>query len=575
MDALAFYGLQRTDDAWRWRLPIVPSLCSGLGALFGGVGLGSCVEALERSPAAPWSGPPVSTSRTRARRRSSTSRSRRWCAGTRSRKPAPSPRWTATRSSPSTPRSDTETSRTAVSGRSAPTCRAPRTPRHESSRNGTKARSWIASRCAWRPLGTSRTSTAPRATGAARSGSGSPVCSRCRPPRSRSSATTCRSGSRRRSASTPAATASTTRCASRAASQTEWILADIRVHAVEDGFGHGLVHLWAENGKLLGTASQSTIVRAWRDRPPRQTRERADGTTLGHHHPVRGSATPRAPARSSRSSPTSATPTCGRARPMRTTRSPRSRSRRRGRRRCGSARPWYPSTRGALPCSRRRSRASSMRRRDASPSGSARRRTSSSSAGTASRSRSRTHHVRDTLRFLRAALAGEKVTARVRDLLGQGLPARRAHRTSAADPRRRAAAGDAQARRTRGRRRDHQLALRRRRADGRADRRRGQGDRGPHLRAADRGSRRGALVRSPHDRHVPERRGVRGVPRVARPGRAARHRCGPRGRRATAPPPPRRSPTRCSTISSSTDHRRRARSTCSATWTRASPHRSR
>jgi len=43
---------------------------------------------------------------------------------------------------------------------------------------------------------------------------------------------------------------------------TEWVLADVRVHAVADGFGHGLVHLWAENGVLLGTASQSTIVRA-------------------------------------------------------------------------------------------------------------------------------------------------------------------------------------------------------------------------------------------------------------------------------------------------------------------------
>ena len=28
--------------------------------------------------------------------------------------------------------------------------------------------------------------------------------------------------------------------------------ADIRVHAVADGFGHGLVHLWAEDGTLLG-----------------------------------------------------------------------------------------------------------------------------------------------------------------------------------------------------------------------------------------------------------------------------------------------------------------------------------
>jgi acyl-CoA thioesterase-2 len=46
---------------------------------------------------------------------------------------------------------------------------------------------------------------------------------------------------------------------------TEWVLADVRVHAVADGFGHGLVHLWAEDGTLLGTASQSSIVRAWRD----------------------------------------------------------------------------------------------------------------------------------------------------------------------------------------------------------------------------------------------------------------------------------------------------------------------
>ena len=41
---------------------------------------------------------------------------------------------------------------------------------------------------------------------------------------------------------------------------TEWVLLDIRVHAVEHGFGHGAVHLWAENGTLLGTASQSVII---------------------------------------------------------------------------------------------------------------------------------------------------------------------------------------------------------------------------------------------------------------------------------------------------------------------------
>jgi acyl-CoA thioesterase len=49
---------------------------------------------------------------------------------------------------------------------------------------------------------------------------------------------------------------------------TEWVLADVRIHAVHNGFGHGLVHLWADDGTLLGTASQSTMVRAWREQPP-------------------------------------------------------------------------------------------------------------------------------------------------------------------------------------------------------------------------------------------------------------------------------------------------------------------
>jgi acyl-CoA thioesterase len=47
---------------------------------------------------------------------------------------------------------------------------------------------------------------------------------------------------------------------------TQWVLLDIRVHAVERGFGHGLVHMFAEDGTLLATASQSCIVRLWK--PP-------------------------------------------------------------------------------------------------------------------------------------------------------------------------------------------------------------------------------------------------------------------------------------------------------------------
>ncbi len=44
---------------------------------------------------------------------------------------------------------------------------------------------------------------------------------------------------------------------------TDWVLLDIRVHGVDRGFGHGLVHMFAEDGTLLATASQSCIVRRW------------------------------------------------------------------------------------------------------------------------------------------------------------------------------------------------------------------------------------------------------------------------------------------------------------------------
>ena len=47
---------------------------------------------------------------------------------------------------------------------------------------------------------------------------------------------------------------------------TEWVLLDIQVHGVERGFGHGLVHMFAEDGTLMATASQSCIVRFWKGR---------------------------------------------------------------------------------------------------------------------------------------------------------------------------------------------------------------------------------------------------------------------------------------------------------------------
>ena len=44
---------------------------------------------------------------------------------------------------------------------------------------------------------------------------------------------------------------------------TEWVLCDIHMHALVGGFGHGLAHLWAQDGTLLGIASQSISVRRW------------------------------------------------------------------------------------------------------------------------------------------------------------------------------------------------------------------------------------------------------------------------------------------------------------------------
>jgi acyl-CoA thioesterase len=42
---------------------------------------------------------------------------------------------------------------------------------------------------------------------------------------------------------------------------TDWVLADIRIHAASQGFVHGRVHLFGQSGALLATASQSMILR--------------------------------------------------------------------------------------------------------------------------------------------------------------------------------------------------------------------------------------------------------------------------------------------------------------------------
>jgi acyl-CoA thioesterase-2 len=42
---------------------------------------------------------------------------------------------------------------------------------------------------------------------------------------------------------------------------TEWVLCDIRIHALINGYAQGVAFLWSQGGELLATASQSFVVR--------------------------------------------------------------------------------------------------------------------------------------------------------------------------------------------------------------------------------------------------------------------------------------------------------------------------
>ncbi|WP_157217370.1 acyl-CoA thioesterase [Flavisphingomonas formosensis] len=44
--------------------------------------------------------------------------------------------------------------------------------------------------------------------------------------------------------------------------ETEWVLCDVALNGAADGFGHGRMHLFAQDGTLLAMASQSMVIRA-------------------------------------------------------------------------------------------------------------------------------------------------------------------------------------------------------------------------------------------------------------------------------------------------------------------------
>ena len=266
MDALTFYGLERRAEPRRWALPVERRLCSGLGNLFGGAGLGASIEALERDSGRPvvWAtaqflsyAPPGSTveietveavrghqiSQARAVGRIDGQEILTVNAALGAREAAHEGSWAEM---PDVPKPQDCPVREVTEARHQGTIVESLEMRLANARQMDElpgepgdGRSSL-----WVRMGELDLTQAsllaifgdyvPFGIGQAlgqRAGGNS--------------------------------LDNTIRIAHRHA--TDWVLADIRVHAVHDGFGHGLVHLWSQDGVLLGTASQSTIVRRWKD----------------------------------------------------------------------------------------------------------------------------------------------------------------------------------------------------------------------------------------------------------------------------------------------------------------------
>jgi len=265
MDAVSFFGLERIDDR-RWRMPVVQGLISGTGALFGGCGLGAAIEIMEHTTGRPcvwataqylsFAKPPavLELDVTEAARGRKISQARvsahvgddeilgvlgafghrpdvpldgQWATMPDVRPPAQSP-----------PRPMMNHQQGTIADR-LETKLANARPYWElpGPAGSGNAALWI------------RLPELLEMSAAALAIIGDFV------PFGISQALGQRAGGQ--------SLDNTLRVASRASAQ--WVLADVRVHAVHAGFGHGLVHLWTEDGTLLGTASQSTRVRTWRE----------------------------------------------------------------------------------------------------------------------------------------------------------------------------------------------------------------------------------------------------------------------------------------------------------------------
>lgn len=266
MDALTFFGLQRAEGPRRWEMPIVPHLCSGMGTMFGGIGLGALLEALEQETGRPtvwataqyldFAGPPsvldidvtlAVEGRTVTQGRAVGSVDGREIltvnAALGERDFEGEGQWAEMPQVPppeeceprplfshhegtirdrledriARARHPDELPGPPGDGRAALWVRIPDLP------TGTASLSIVGD---FVPFGVSQ-SLGERAGGSSLD--------------------------------------NTLRIASR--SPSGWMLADVHIHMIRSGFAHGRVHLWGQEGTLLATASQSTAIRRWRNVP--------------------------------------------------------------------------------------------------------------------------------------------------------------------------------------------------------------------------------------------------------------------------------------------------------------------
>ena len=268
MDALSFFGLEQTADPNVWRMPVVRSLISGTGALFGGCGLGAAVEVMERVTGRPcvWATAQfLSFARPPAELELEVVEAVRGHQISQVRVMAHvGDREILTVTAACGERPSQLTGQWATRPDVPPPSDCPPRPlmnRHQGTIMDRFESKLAGARPYWELTGTPGSGNASLwvrlpdladASAAALAIIGDFV------PFGIGQALGMRAGGN--------SLDNTLRVAQ--LHDADWVLADIRVHAVQHGFGHGLVHLWSQDGVLLGTASQSTMVRQWQDEPP-------------------------------------------------------------------------------------------------------------------------------------------------------------------------------------------------------------------------------------------------------------------------------------------------------------------